>query len=426
MATLIKYGTYAGNGVDNRAITGVGFQPNLVVIAGGANRSVIRSSSMAGDLTETLTGNLVGFADGIQSLDADGFTVGTDATVNANGTTYFWLAIKTSAGESAVLSYTGNGLDGRQVTGVGFLPTCVVVWNTTEYASACWRTVDFPASTGCPLDQASGTNLVQSFIADGFTVGTSSRVNTNAKTYYAFCVKDIASVFDTIAYTGDGTDNRAITGLGFQPDGVWVHDIGGGVVAIHRFKDDAGDSTHYMNATAPAADLIQSLDADGFTVGTLANVSARTYKAIGFKTAAGISTYYQSLAATAVASGVLTKVATFPRSLTVTAVGLAVLTRQATYSLSLAATAIGQAILTKLATFYRSLAATVLGQPTLQKKMFVPLTATAQGLPTVALIGTFARTLSVVGSANVVLTKIVTYVSPHINAFIRMLRGFGK
>src|SRR3972149_3655857 len=41
-------GTYTGDGIDDRDITGVGFQPDLVIIKGGSNSAIWRSSTRAG------------------------------------------------------------------------------------------------------------------------------------------------------------------------------------------------------------------------------------------------------------------------------------------------------------------------------------------------------------------------------------------
>jgi hypothetical protein len=31
-----------------------------------------------------------------------------------------------------------------------------------------------------------------------------------------------SSYFNTVLYTGDGTNSKAITGVGFQPDWLWI------------------------------------------------------------------------------------------------------------------------------------------------------------------------------------------------------------
>ena len=103
-------GSYVGNAVDNRAINTVGFTPDLVIVKSrAAGLGVARTSTMAGDVSKSLGNAQALAANRIQSLTATGFTIGTQNTVNANGTTYSWVAFRTCAGTMSVGSYTGNG-----------------------------------------------------------------------------------------------------------------------------------------------------------------------------------------------------------------------------------------------------------------------------------------------------------------------------
>src|SRR5258706_1683141 len=52
---------------------------------------VHRSASLAGDVTLRFTATS-SINDSIQDLKSNGFEVGTDNTVNASGTTYYWVA----------------------------------------------------------------------------------------------------------------------------------------------------------------------------------------------------------------------------------------------------------------------------------------------------------------------------------------------
>jgi hypothetical protein len=74
--------------------------------------------------------------------------------------------------------------------------------------------------------------------------------------------------FNTILYTGTGATN-AITGVGFQPDWVWIKDRGSN---SHRLTDSVRGVTKILYsdldfAEVIDADTIQSFDADGFTLG---------------------------------------------------------------------------------------------------------------------------------------------------------------
>jgi len=84
-------GTYTGNGVAGRPITGLSFQPDIVLIkvdyqdaTTQANAAaVLRTSTMSGDISKPLMGLSPLAANLIQSLDAHGFPVGNELRVKA-------------------------------------------------------------------------------------------------------------------------------------------------------------------------------------------------------------------------------------------------------------------------------------------------------------------------------------------------------
>ena len=113
-------GNYTGNAADGRGITGVGFRPDVVIVKGNAGQTAaIRTSTMSGDVSKPVAGATAQLADVIQSLDADGFTVGLNARVNSANTGYEWVAFRAQEGLFRVGSYTGNGTS-QSVTGLGF------------------------------------------------------------------------------------------------------------------------------------------------------------------------------------------------------------------------------------------------------------------------------------------------------------------
>ena len=74
--------------------------------------------------------------------------------------------------------------------------------------------------------------------------------------------------FNTVLYDGDGTTSNAITGVGFQPDFVWLKTMS--AASTHRLYDTVrgvaeGSSTHLTGADI-TEDTFVSFDADGFTV----------------------------------------------------------------------------------------------------------------------------------------------------------------
>lgn len=84
-------GSYTGNGADNRAMTGVGFQPKELHIMCSAYGEAFRRVGMTGDVTRIMGGTSF-IADNIQSIDSDGFTLGTGGSANGSGHTYYWIA----------------------------------------------------------------------------------------------------------------------------------------------------------------------------------------------------------------------------------------------------------------------------------------------------------------------------------------------
>ena len=93
----IDVGTYTGNGADNRNITGVGFQPDFVMVQTGprpGNRPPVAHSTAMGPSTDTshFFGALANRVDEIQRLQPDGFQVGTQLEVNGTGDAYFYAA----------------------------------------------------------------------------------------------------------------------------------------------------------------------------------------------------------------------------------------------------------------------------------------------------------------------------------------------
>ena len=95
----IDIGTYAGNGLATQAITGVGFQPIVVLIAsfaGSYAHTVLKTGDMTGTDAVDVTDGGAAITTSIHSLDADGFTVGTYDYVNALARTYYYIALGTT------------------------------------------------------------------------------------------------------------------------------------------------------------------------------------------------------------------------------------------------------------------------------------------------------------------------------------------
>ena len=269
-------GSYAGNSVNARQISGIGFQPDVVIIkSGSARAAIIRTSTMSGDKSKVIgdTGNLVSGL--VESITSDGFTVGTDNRVNVTGDSYYWVAMKAGS-DMKVGSYVGNGVDNRSITGVGFQPAWVVTLGDGN--DSVFRPGPLAGDASFTMTgTGSAANQIQALQADGFQVGSAAVVNASGTTYHYIAWAASTHVV-TASYTGNSVDNRSITGVGFQPLVAWVKRSATSV-GVWRPASLSGDATLFWAATAANSDRIQALQADGFQVGTNAqvNTSLGTY-----------------------------------------------------------------------------------------------------------------------------------------------------
>jgi hypothetical protein len=281
-------GYYIGTGVDSRAITGLGFSPDLVIIkdssTNGADGILWKSTSMSSEVTAKMGDAEADIAtDVIQSLDSDGFTLGTYADVNGAGVYFSYMAFDgsdcTSSGTFCVGSYSGNGSTPRSLTVTGFQPNLVVI-KRSGATTGVFMTSDMGANTTqlwSAANQDTGGTMIRSLDATGFTIGNAANVNTNANTYWFFAFKDASGAFDTGSFTGTGSSN-ARTGLGFQPDAVFAKNSSAAVAATpyYNIREHSGDISFPSTDLAVIVGAITSLDSDGFTVGTQAAVNENT------------------------------------------------------------------------------------------------------------------------------------------------------
>jgi Peptidase family C25/Concanavalin A-like lectin/glucanases superfamily/Domain of unknown function (DUF2341) len=311
-------GTYVGDGALSGRPISVGFQPDLVVITSDSTNAnvgtgypsghtaVLRTSTMVGNFSEAAyVYAYPPLVDRITSFTATGFTVGHPANhnapnddpadpyhcVNHSGVRYYWTAFKAAAGQMAVGTYTGNGAATQDITSVGFRPdyTIVVPANgDSPVERFALMPVDYSFDfdggsqcvVGCPR-----TPGIRSELASGFRVGT--YVNVNTVTYHYVAWKQTPGRISVGSYTGNGGNDRNITGTGFRPEFVTVSN---GVTPVPTgstvFKPaSTGVATDYSamyiayQSTWQGPDMIQALLADGFQIGTdpQVNSSPDTY-----------------------------------------------------------------------------------------------------------------------------------------------------
>ncbi len=271
----VRSGSYIGDGLDNRNITAVGFQPSIVIVKGQdvSQAAVIKTSTMAGDTTKDMVGGTALFADRIQSLNSNGFQIGTNADVNTSAKTYHWIAFKANVGELSVGSYTGNAVDSRSIIGIGFQPDIVFVMSSGSQIMVFKPSTLSGDSSFLFTGANAAANLIQALEPDGFQVGTDSQVNANSTVYHYIAWKNVTGRVANGTYTGTGVDNRNISGVGFQPEWVFLKATSQ-IAAQKPNSTGAGtDSSLRFTAAKSEADRIQALQADGFQIGTAIQVN---------------------------------------------------------------------------------------------------------------------------------------------------------
>ena len=104
-------------------------------------------------------------------------------------------------------------------------------------------------------------------------------------------IDDPGLYFNSVLYTGNGTDDTGITGVGFQPDLVW--NKGRDETWQNILTDSVRGATKNLYSDASSAEVtdatrLQSFDSNGFTIGTnnQINENTDTYVAWNWKESA--------------------------------------------------------------------------------------------------------------------------------------------
>ena len=253
---------YTGTG-SNISVSGVGFSPNWVWLKSrslaydnmifdtvrGTNK-IIKSNSTAAEITSVSTSLL--------SFDSDGFTYGTEASVNtASSTNVGWnwkaggsassnsdgsnitssVSANTAAGFS-IVAYTGTGT-GSHTAGHGLTqkPDLVIVKNRDADSSPNYWHVNHKdlaaADNNIFLNLTSAATDVNTNYAEGgiglgdanvidFVAGYSgannvANCNKSGSDYIAYCFHSVEGYSKVGSYTGNGNADGTFVYTGFRP-----------------------------------------------------------------------------------------------------------------------------------------------------------------------------------------------------------------
>jgi len=215
---------YTGNGSDGRAVTGVGFQPNLVWIA-NRDRSTYKPlyDSVAGatKMLRTNTDDAEGtFSTVLQSFDSDGFTVGTDSAHNHNNEDIVsWNWKEGASNGFDIVSFTPSSGTNTYSHSLGVKPDFIIF--KSRGSDANWDVYSSALTAEYKL-YLNGADLK---IDSGFmndTEPTSSVFsfnpgNQDGNVHTALCFANVEGYSKAGMYTGNGSSNGVFIYTGFKP-----------------------------------------------------------------------------------------------------------------------------------------------------------------------------------------------------------------
>ena len=238
-----KFSSYTGNGANSGPIIDLGFEPALLMIrridsgdhfymfdhqretSNPRNTSLRMNHSAAeGDITGD---GVIFLSNGFQPITSDG-------ALNADNGKYIYMAwaadpdvtAPTLANSFNAKAYSGNS-GTNTITGVGFKPD--LIWLKERSGTDRHVLIDTIRGTNSQLSSNDNnavttyTSNLNSFNADGFTLGGATETNGNGETY--------------ISWNWKGNDN--------EPTGFAAN-----AVAVYKFEDNANDVGGNHNGTA--------------------------------------------------------------------------------------------------------------------------------------------------------------------------------
>ena len=251
---------WTGNGVDDRSISGVGFQPDWVWYKERSSTSAHKLYDAVRTATKELESNSNAAestnADALQAFETDGFQVGTHGSVNENGQTYVawnWKAGTSVSGDTtgsgtlktytgsvnttsgfSIIKYTGNGTAGHTIPHhLGVAPSAIFVKKLNElgdwssYHSVLGNAGYMRLNNTNAFATASTYWNNTSPTSSVFTTGTTGNINGSDSTYIAYCFTPIQGYSKFGSYNGNSNADGTFVYTGFKPAFVMVKMING-------------------------------------------------------------------------------------------------------------------------------------------------------------------------------------------------------
>ena len=242
---------YTGTGSSN-AVTGVGFQPDWVWIKSRSQTVNHYGFDAVRGATKGLSQNITNAestrdSTWFNSFDSDGFTIGSEANINNNSSTYAswnWLANNTSGSSNtdgsitstvsanttsgfSIVSYTGTGANATVGHGLGVAPSFVIIKDRDNAISWVVSGDNIGWNKNMYLNDTSAIQTANHFQDTAPTsslmyLSTDAAVNGSSRNYIMYCFAEKKGFSKFGSYTGNGNADGTFVYTGFKPAFVMV------------------------------------------------------------------------------------------------------------------------------------------------------------------------------------------------------------
>jgi hypothetical protein len=239
---------WSGVGTAPHNIENSGFKPDMVwvktrnatnwpFITDSARGTPLKlyTNSTNGEDTTPIYGEIISFNNNGFTVDAGtGDPGGTLSDVNQLGVSYVaWQWRQSPAAGFTMVTYTGDGIDGRNIThNLGVAPSMCIIHTRNDPSARSW-----PVWTSALTTQSSGSV----FTSSNFNVGSKSggvlslnltaaaggygmdgQSNANGSTYVAYLWAEVPGFSKFGTYIGNGSTDGPFVNLGFRPKWIMI------------------------------------------------------------------------------------------------------------------------------------------------------------------------------------------------------------
>jgi len=314
---------WTGDNTNNRQITGVGFQPSLVVAKSrSANSGFNWADAIRGGTKylQSNTTNAEGTANIIMSFDSDGFSVGDgngydvnksgepvvgwswkaggSGVSNTDGSIISTVSVdETSQGDKwfSVVKWTGNGTAGATVGhGLSSQPRLIITKNM-DAGGTEWSTLAQDANNGSGhlgylrLNSTaawSSTSLLWNNTeptSSVFTLGSYNYVNASGQDIIGYCFANAEGMCKVDKYIGNGLADGTFVYTGFRPAFVMIKrtNTTGSWVIQDSTRNPYNDLDLYLLAESSNAEATLANVADYYSNGFKLRLNATSTNASG-------------------------------------------------------------------------------------------------------------------------------------------------